>query len=74
MYSSSLAMERRYTISSIDGLLNCASTTVKHNKEKQSDQFPSLLDVAMKGRISLKFSPNQNGALDIGSNKRGVSF
>ena len=72
MYSSSLAMERRYTISSVDGLLNCASTTVKHNKEKQSD--PSLLDVAMKGRISLKFSPNQNGALDIGSNKQGVSF
>ena len=74
MYSSSLAMERRYTISSVDRLLNCASTTVKHNKEKQCDQFPSLLDVAMKGRISLKFSPNQNGALDIGSNKQGVSF
>ena len=44
-------MERRYTISSgyVDGLFNCAMTTVKHNKEKQPDQFPSSLDVAMEG-------------------------
>ena len=34
-----------------DGLSNRALTTVKHNKVKQSDQFPSLLDVASKGKV-----------------------